>query len=108
MTLLGSNRRSEWIQSIGRALDKRYLQRLPPRDHTPDQIEQRLRRHGAPSNCRLISEDSDLDGVELSLADALEATVGRGMVTLLSCVDGELAYLEDEGPGQRFIVSRPA
>lgn len=48
--------------------------------------------------CWVISEDSDVDGKELEVQDALEHAVGRDMGTILSCIAGRLAVYvgEDE------------
>jgi hypothetical protein len=55
-----------------------------------------LRSKGAGKTCWVISEDSKLDGQELPLESALEAVIGSGMGTILSCVLGKLAYFEGE------------
>jgi hypothetical protein len=34
--------------------------------------------------------------------------VGRGMGTLISCVPGQLAFFEGEGPSHRCILARAA
>jgi hypothetical protein len=51
-----------------------------------------------------MSEDSDLDGKELPLLEALKKVVGYQMGTFLSCVPGKLAYFEDED--DRWILVR--
>ena len=40
----------------------------------------------------------------MSLDEALEEIVGRSMGTFLSCIQGRLAYFEDED--QRWILER--
>jgi hypothetical protein len=61
-------------------------------------------RKGAPDTCYVISEDDDLDGKEMPLAEALKTIIGRGIGTFLSCVPGRLAYFEDEEC--RWILER--
>jgi hypothetical protein len=51
-----------------------------------------------------ISEDPALDQKELPLLHALEQVVGRGMGTVLSCVPGQLAFVETED--ERYILER--
>jgi hypothetical protein len=41
----------------------------------------------------------------MPLDQALKATVGNGIGTILSCIPGKLAYFEDEE--ERFILHRP-
>ncbi len=44
-----------------------------------------LKSKGAPDTCSALSEDDDLNGNELSLADALQTIVGREIGAFLSC-----------------------
>lgn len=57
--------------------------------------------------CYAISEDDAFDGMLLSLREALDAIVGSGSGTLLSCIPGRLGYYEEEGPKVRFILVAP-
>jgi len=75
---------------------------------TPAAIEGTLRGRGAGDTCHVISENRAIDGKTLSLKVALEKVVGQGMGTLLSCIPGELAYYEGEGPSDRCILARRA
>ena len=75
---------------------------------TPAAIESALRSRGAGEHCHVISENRAIDGKHLSLKLALEKVVGQGKGTLLSCVPGELAYYEGEGPTDRCILARHA
>jgi len=60
-------------------LDMRHAVQIPPRQqHTAD-ILQLLRLKGAPETCYALSEDSELDGKEMPLSEALKEVVGRGM-----------------------------
>ena len=75
---------------------------------TPAAIEGALRSRGAGESCHVISANRAIDGKHLPLKLALERVVGQGMGTLLSCVPGELAYYEGEGPSERCILARRA
>ena len=87
-----------------RDLDPRCTHELPKGVHTPAEIEVLLRSKGAPPECVLLAEDAALDGCRLPLADALDAVIGRGMGTLISCLPGRLAFYEGEGPGERYLL----
>ena len=50
--------------------------------------------------------DGPLDGLDVPLEDAIAAIVGSGYSALVSCVPGRLAYFEDEGPDQKYILER--
>jgi hypothetical protein len=68
-----------------------------------------LRDRGAPEQCFLLSEDSDLDGREMLLADALaEMDAGSELATFVSCIPGRLAYFRGEDVENRHILERPA
>jgi hypothetical protein len=77
-------------------LDMRYVIKLAPSDQHTSNILRLLTMKGAPKMCSALSEDSDLDGKELPLADALSEVIGAGIGTFLSCIPGKLAYFEDE------------
>jgi hypothetical protein len=79
-----------------KALDPRYCFAIPKMEHTPEQIADFLIRKGSPPSCWITSEDSDLDGKEMPLLEALKRVVGYQMGTFLSCIPGKLAYFEDE------------
>jgi hypothetical protein len=85
-----------------RHLDPRYLVSIPSRQQHPKDLDHLLRSMGAPNLCYALSENSEIDGREIPLFDALHAVVGYDMGTFLSCMPGELAYFEDED--QRWIL----
>ncbi|MDQ3238250.1 MAG: hypothetical protein M3Q54_12040 [Actinomycetota bacterium] len=88
------------------ALDARFARRLDPRDQDVDEIERQLKERGAPVLCYVISENPSLDLRRMKLSEALQATVGSGMGTFISCSAGRLAYFEGEEPGSRYICER--
>jgi hypothetical protein len=62
-----------------------------------------LKRH-SPSVVFAISENPALDQKELPLVEVLKETVGYGMGTVLSCIPGQLAFVETED--ERYILER--
>jgi hypothetical protein len=85
-------------------LDMRYAVQIPGSQRRASGILELLKSKGAPETCYALSEDSELDGKEVSLKDALASIVGCGMGTFLSCIPGKLAYFEDED--ERWILER--
>jgi hypothetical protein len=85
-------------------LDMRYAVQIPGPQRRAEGILDLLKSKGAPETCYALSEDSELDGNQISLTDALASIVGRGIGTFLSCIPGKLAYFEDED--QRWILER--
>jgi hypothetical protein len=61
-----------------------------------ENIVRLLKSKGAGLTCWAMSEDSEIDGRELDLREALEHVSGRQIGTILSCVPGRLAYFEGE------------
>lgn len=88
-------------------LDDRSCERLNPNEASLPGILKKLRDLGAPSTCYLVSSDADLDGQAMDLAEALDAVIGRGMGTFISCIPGKLAYFESEERNERYICSIP-
>lgn len=89
-------------------LDARYALSIPAAEQSTGKVLKLLRTRGAPPDCYLLSESAEFDQRTMPLADALDAIVGMGMGTLVSCVPGRLGYYEGEGPGDRRILVRRA
>lgn len=87
-------------------LDTRFVHRIDPQKQTIDAIEGDLKSRGAPGSCYVISENYRVDSQQMRLREALEAIVGSGMATFLSCIAGRLAYFEGEEPGTRYVCER--
>ncbi len=98
--------REEFLGELAhfKSLDPRCCFAIPKVEHTAEQIAAFLTRKGAPLSCWVTSEDSDLDGKEMPLFEALKQALGRQMGTFLSCIPGKLAYFEDEE--DRWILER--
>ena len=111
LALLGSKRgRAKLRADLAHTfhLDPRFATRVPGTEASPAAIGARLRALGAPESCYCLSEDGELDGRDMPLDQALAATIGRGMGTLISCVPGALAYYEAEDVNERFVLRRAA
>lgn len=85
-------------------LDMRFAVPIPPSQQNPSGISLMLKSKGAGNVCQVISEYGEIDGKEMPLDEALEEIVGRSMGTFLSCIEGRLAYFEDED--ERWILER--
>ena len=87
-------------------LDLRYCKKLAGAEQRQTRISELLRGLGAPHDCYVISSNSEVDGKELQLDDALDLVVGRGCGTFVCCVPGALAYFEGESAGERYLCRR--
>jgi hypothetical protein len=108
--LLWSSGRSKWTSKLAHsvAFDGQVVVAIPANSQTASKIEELLRVRGAPATCWLVSERSEFDERQMLLADALEAVVGAGFGTLISCIPGRLGYFEGEGPENRHLLERRA
>jgi len=99
-------RRRKFISQLAhfKSLDPKCLVRIPPNQQHASSLAELLATMGAGSRCWVISENSELDGREMDLREALKETVGRGMGTIISCIAGSLGYFEDED--KRYILQR--
>lgn len=86
--------------------DPRFTAAIAPGQQTVQGIETLLRQYGAPGTCTIISESQELDGVVMELPDALGKVVGYGAGSIISCLEGRLAYYEGEEPGCRYALRR--
>ncbi|MGE5570927.1 MAG: hypothetical protein ACM3S5_17980 [Rhodospirillales bacterium] len=89
-----------------RDFDPRFVLAIPPNQQTAQGIESVLRQHGAPTTCTVISESQELDNAVMDLPGALSKIVGCGAGSVVSCLEGRLAYYESEEPGCRCILRR--
>lgn len=96
--------RSTLAHSAG-DFDKRWAMQLPSSTSSRD-IVKLLRGHGASDHCYVLSEDSDVDGRFLALAEAVETTVSAYGAALISCVPSRLGVFVDEDPGGQWLLRR--
>jgi hypothetical protein len=89
-----------------RDIDMRFAFRILPKQQNIDDIYMCLKEKGAADTCHVLSENIQIDNLEVPLKKALEETIGMGMGTFLSCIPGKLAYCEGEEPGERYICER--
>ena len=88
-------------------LDPRFA---TPADESASALVTQLREKGAEDSCYLLSEDPDLDGRELPLAEALAVIVDGHTehATFVSCVPARLAYFHGAEPDDRYVLELPS
>lgn len=77
------------------------------RDTQIESIIAELEQSGAPEEAYAISTLSDLDGRFVRLDEAIGRLVGWQAPTFLSCIPGQLGYLEYEGTNAHCIYRSP-
>jgi hypothetical protein len=87
-------------------LDPKFAQHLTGSDAFPKRVEAMLRKRGAPSTCFVLAANTDLDGREMPLGEALEAIIGIGNGAFVSCVPGQLGFYEYEDMKSSYLLSR--
>ncbi len=86
-------------------LDSRYAHLIPPQYQTPARVYALLRERGAPDTCHVMG-DSDFDGQDLPLREAIERVLDHQFGHFISCIPGKLGFFQDEDAGQRYILER--
>ena len=76
---------------------------IPPSKQNPRDIARILIAKGSPGFCYVMSEHPHWNGRDWVLLDALEV-VGSDMGTIISCIPGQLAFLETED--ERCILEK--
>jgi hypothetical protein len=105
---LGEKRRRDVRELLHHSvrLDPRFSQHLTGSEAFSGRVEDILRNRGAPSTCYVLSANSDLDGQELPLGDALDAIIGMGDGAFVSCIPGRLGFYEYEDMKSSYLLSR--
>jgi hypothetical protein len=66
-----------------------------------------LRTLGSPTICYVMSDFATIDGLEMSLDEAVNQAESGGWGTIISCIPGRLAYYSDEaGSRRRMLLER--
>lgn len=105
---LGAKRRRDVWELLHHSvrLDPRFAQHLTSGDTFPGPVEAMLRKRGAPATCYVLAANSDLDGREMPLGEALEAIIGMGDGAFVSCIPGRLGFYEYEDMKSSYLLSR--
>lgn len=105
---LGKKRRPDVRELLHHAvrLDPRFCQHLVGSDAFAGPVEAMLRKRGAPSSCYVLAANSDLDGREVPLRQALDAITGMGDGAFVSCIAGRLGFYEYEDMKSSYLLSR--
>jgi len=87
-------------------VDFRFSTKIPAKEQNIKCIYNLLKNKNAPDICYIFSEHSTANGVILPLKEALTNIVGSGIAAIISCIPGQLAFLEQEEEGERYIFER--
>jgi hypothetical protein len=87
--------------------DGRYVRELPPTVDTAQTIAL-LKKAGALQNCRVISDNAHLDGLEIAIEKAIALAESASFASLVCCNPGKLAIFFDEmqQPRIRLLLMR--
>jgi hypothetical protein len=103
--LASAKRRRKFLDCLNhcRDIDERHITELPSNVGAAAL----LRSHGAPDNCYVISDNSEIDGRVMPLPEAIDQAEFNGWGTIICCIPGQLAYYIDEaGSKRRLLLSR--
>lgn len=85
-------------------LNMKYATIIPRSLQSVDKVEELLKEKGALASCYVLSSNPNTNEESMPLHDALEATIGKGMGTMISCIPGKLAYFELEDVGEKYLL----
>ena len=107
VALLGSRkRRRAFLDDLNHFSDwdERYAHPVPAHSD----ITAVLREAGAPAECRVIADNTALDGRDMPLGDAVAASEEHSFASIICCIPGELAfyYGEVSTPRNRVLLQR--
>ena len=105
---LGGKRRRDVRELLDHSVQLQPLsiKHLTGKDAEAGSVAATLRKLGAPPTCFVLSANSDLDGREMPLTDALDAVVAKGQGTFVSCIPGRLGFYEYEDMKSSYLLSR--
>lgn len=105
---LGEKRRRDVRELLHHSvrLDPRFAQHLTGSEAFSGPVEAMLRKRGAPSTCYVLAANSDLDGREMPLGEALGSIIGMGDGAFVSCIPGRLGFYEYEDMKSSYLLSR--
>jgi len=105
---LGEKRRRDVQELLDHSvrLDPRFAQHLTGSEAFSGPVEAMLRKRGAPSTCYVLAANSDLDGREMPLGEALDAVIGMGDGAFVLCIPGRLGFYEYEDMKSSYLLSR--
>jgi hypothetical protein len=103
LTLFGSSKRRKQARDALNhfaAWDERYAESV---ESSADVLAVLLNA-GAPSECHVMSDSSELDGRDMPLDEAVSACEAYSFASVLCCVPGKLAFFFDEVAASRNRV----
>jgi hypothetical protein len=74
--------------------------------HSSEQLEKLLRAKGATDICHIIADQSNLDGQDVALGEAIDSLYCHDFAVVISCILGRLAYFKPESPSHGFIFEK--
>ena len=105
---LGEKRRRDVRELLHHSvrLDPRFARHLTGSEAFSGPVETLLRKRGAPPTCYVIAANSDLDGREMQLGEALEAIIGMSDGAFVSCIPGRLGLYEYEDMKSSYLLAK--
>lgn len=102
--LQSSKKRAQILDNLNHCcdIDDRYALTIPSNADVNKLLESRR----APSICYVLSDNHEIDGLELLLTEAIEKVKLGGWGTLIGCIPNRLAYYYDECGERQMILER--
>lgn len=85
-------------------LNERTSTFIPANQQDTESIIKLLRDKGAPEECYVISEDSELDGTSQQLVHVINQVMGCGTAAIISCIPGVLGFYQGDDKNERYLL----
>src|SRR3712207_5216845 len=83
-----------------------YMTHLPFGHYDSEAVVKLLREKGAGNECHIIADDSDCDGLDLPLKEAIEYAIRHSWGIVVLCVSERLAYYKMEDIKSAYLLER--
>ena len=108
--LANPKRRSEFLDRLNHNLDfiPTLAQQIPGSQHFAESVVRLLCERGmkAADAVYIFSDTRDLDGLSLTLQQAVEQVMECGSGSVVCCLAGRLAYYRPEEPADGYILEK--
>ena len=109
--LANPRRRSEFLDRLNHNLDfiPALAQQIPGSQHFAEGVVRLLCKRGMETadTVYIISDSRELDGLSLSLQQAVEQVMAAGSGSIVCCLAGRLAYYRPEEPANGYVLEKP-
>lgn len=90
-------------------LEEKYKTQVLPNQQNAEDVYKLLKEKNAQETCYILSWDSEIDGREMNLKDALGIIFDTPLIhtgSFISCIPGKLVFYSSEDISGRYILEK--